>query len=582
MFAKFAAAITLVLAFTTVVKAEPNLNLLEDSRREFKIPNSNSGTGELPCFLREAGFSEVFPIRGQASEKFTRRKNCVNAPTNNDSRFPTPYSQINSVSQLRDVRESDWAAQALRELVERYGCIAGYPNNTYRGDRSMSRWEFAAGLNACLQQIERLVVQGNNFSQQDLDKLLRLSKDFETELATLKGRIINLKTRFASLEDRQFSTTTKLRAQTIWSINDTFGDVVGGNDDNSRTQFAYRIRLNLETSFTGEDLLRTRLQVSNFGSMADVSGTNMTRLNYDDDSENQVQFPHLLYRTPLTSALSLTLGPVGLGYTDITDTITPPTIADDALGIPSKFGEYSPLYRRGGGGGALNWDVAKDLRLTVGYLAGDANDPSEGKGLFNGGYDALAQLAYKADSAEIGIAYSHSYAPQGEVNLTGDTGSFLARQPFSDEIATSSDFFTIQGYYRLTPNFYIHGWGGYVNATAESSGIGNIADGVGGTIPIAVNEGDRADLWFGAIGLTFPDVGGEGNLPGILFGLPPQVTSSDIRKDRDTSYHIEAFYRLKINDNIAITPGVWAIVNPENDSRNDTQWVGHVRTSFNF
>lgn len=500
------------------------------------------------------------------------------------------FAQVNSVSQLKDVQPTDWAYQALRELVERYGCLTGYPDNTFRGesashtlrDRSLPRWEFAAGLNACLQQIERLFEQQVNISREDVEKLQRLAKDFETELAGIGGRVNNLEGRVAYLEDHQFSTTTKLLVQTIWSVNDTFGDRIGEDRDESQTQFAYRIRFNLETSFTGKDLLRTRLQVSNFNSIADVSGTNMTRLNYDDDSSDRVQIPHLLYRTPITDNLSLTVGPVGIGYTDITDTITPPGIADDSLGIPSKFGEYSPLYRRGGGGGALNWNITKELLLTVGYVATDNANPDEGSGLFNGGYNALAQLAYYLDNGAIAIAYSRSYAPKGEVNLTGDTGSFLAREPFGDEIATSADFYTIQGYYRLSPNFQIHGWGGYIHASAEGSGMSNLADGVGGETPLNVSNGDRAQLWFGAIGFTFPDVGEEGNLPGILVGLPPQVSSSDVREDRDTSYHIEAFYRFKINDNIAITPGVWAVINPENDSRNETQWVGHIRTSFNF
>ncbi|HBB32401.1 MAG TPA: hypothetical protein DC064_11540, partial [Cyanobacteria bacterium UBA9273] len=42
----------------------------------------------------------------------------------------------------------DWAYEALRSLVERYGCIAGYPDGTFRGNRAMTRYEFAAGLNA--------------------------------------------------------------------------------------------------------------------------------------------------------------------------------------------------------------------------------------------------------------------------------------------------------------------------------------------------------------------------------------------------------------------------------------------------
>ncbi|MGB3636575.1 MAG: iron uptake porin, partial [Rivularia sp. (in: cyanobacteria)] len=59
-------------------------------------------------------------------------------------------SQVTNVNQLSDVQPTDWAFQALQSLVERYGCIAGYPNGTFRGNRAMTRYEFAAGLNACL------------------------------------------------------------------------------------------------------------------------------------------------------------------------------------------------------------------------------------------------------------------------------------------------------------------------------------------------------------------------------------------------------------------------------------------------
>nr|MCU0538018.1 iron uptake porin [Hydrococcus sp. Prado102] len=65
--------------------------------------------------------------------------------------------QITSVSELRDVEPTAWAYEALRSLVERYGCIVGYPDSTFRGNRALSRWEFAAGVNACLNTIERLI-----------------------------------------------------------------------------------------------------------------------------------------------------------------------------------------------------------------------------------------------------------------------------------------------------------------------------------------------------------------------------------------------------------------------------------------
>ena len=63
---------------------------------------------------------------------------------------------VSSVSQLSDVRPTDWAFTALQSLVERYGCIAGYPDSTFRGKKATSRYEFAAGLNACMDKINEI------------------------------------------------------------------------------------------------------------------------------------------------------------------------------------------------------------------------------------------------------------------------------------------------------------------------------------------------------------------------------------------------------------------------------------------
>jgi hypothetical protein len=502
-------------------------------------------------------------------------------------------SQVTSVSELRDVEPTEWAYEALRSLVERYGCIIGYPDRTFRGNRALTRWEFAAGLNACLNTMERLLQENVAVLQEDLDKLKRLSEEFASELAALGTRIDNLESRVAYLEDHQFSTTTKLFAQVIWSVGDTFGDRVGGNDDETQTSLGYRIRFNMETSFTGKDTLRTRLQMGNLVNNAPLTGTNMTRLNYDDNSNNQVQTPHLWYRTPLGESLTLRVGPAGIGYTDLVDTITPPTIPDDSLGIPSRFGEYDVVYRRGGGGAGLNWDITDNLEFSVGYVAGNNENPTEGNGLFNGTYHALAQLYWQGDSSGFGFAYSRSYYSAdadnpNKVDLTSGIGSFLAAQPFGDSISTTGNFYTLQGYHRFTPNFQVHAWGGYVDVVANGSGFSNISNSVGNRISTFVSEGNAASIWYGLIGFTFPDVGGEGWLPGLVFGLPPRVANSSVRspdiigRGEDTSYHIEAFYRVQINDYLALTPGFWVILNPENDSRNSTQWVGHLRTSFNF
>ncbi len=498
----------------------------------------------------------------------------------------TPITQLTSVSRLSDVQTSDWASLALQSLAERYGYIAGYPDSTYRGNRALTRYEFATGLNNCLHHVNELIAAGINdlVRKEDVAILMRLQQEFAAELALLRGRVASLETRTVQLEAQQFSPTTKLHAQVITGITDNFGNRVGGNSNQNNAIFGDRIRLNNEASFTGLDLLRVRLEMSDFGSFAPASGTNLTLLNYQSSTNSTVTIPHLLYRTPLGSSVSLTVGPVGVGFTDITETLTPPTIADDSLGIPSYFGEYNPFYRRGGGGAAINWSISQNLILTLGYLTGTPNLPTPGTGLFNGGFNGLAQLAYYLPQGAIGIAYAPSFSPSAgsQVNLSGGTGSFLAEQPFGTKIATSSQSIALQGFYRFAQHLQIHAWGTYTHATSESRGLSDISNGIGSTLPVFVHHGSNADIWYWALGITFPDLGGEGNLPGILFGMPPKVTASSIRRDRGSLYHLEAFYRFQINEYISITPGLWVIFNPENDSRNATQYVGHIRTSFNF
>src|SRR6476469_7474728 len=146
--------------------------------------------------------------------------------------------QVTSVSQLSDVQPTDWAFQALQSLVERYGCIAGYPDGTYRGNRALSRYEFAAGVNSCLDRINELIAAGTSelVTKEDLATLQRLQEEFSAELATLRGRVDALEARTAELEANQFSTTTKLNAEAIFAVTNAFGDEgAGGTELDDKT-----------------------------------------------------------------------------------------------------------------------------------------------------------------------------------------------------------------------------------------------------------------------------------------------------------------------------------------------------------
>ena len=85
---------------------------------------------------------------------------------------------VTSISQFSDVVPTDWAYQALSNLIERYGCVAGYPNGTYRGNRAMTRYEAAALLNACLDRITEVT-----------DELKHLMKEFKS--ATVAPAVIS-------------------------------------------------------------------------------------------------------------------------------------------------------------------------------------------------------------------------------------------------------------------------------------------------------------------------------------------------------------------------------------------------------
>ncbi|HEY9805809.1 MAG TPA: iron uptake porin, partial [Candidatus Obscuribacterales bacterium] len=152
-------------------------------------------------------------LPAQALDSLDSSQDMVNVATLNPESpeaATNGMAQVTSVSQLSDVQPTDWAFQALQSLVERYGCIAGYPDGTYRGNRALSRYEFAAGVNSCLDRINELIEAGTNdlVQKEDLETLQRLQEEFSAELATLRGRVDALEARTAELEANQFSTTT--------------------------------------------------------------------------------------------------------------------------------------------------------------------------------------------------------------------------------------------------------------------------------------------------------------------------------------------------------------------------------------
>ncbi len=434
-------------------------------------------------------------------------------------------NQVTNISQLRDVSPTDWSYEALRSLVDRYGCIAGFPNQTYRGNQPLSRYEFAAGLNSCLNQIERLIASSEAVAREDIDTINRLTQEFEAELATIGGRIDSLESRTALLEDNQFSTTTKLVGEAVFSVSGAFGDEKAngsGEDIEDQIVFNNRVRLNFNTSFTGKDILKVRLDALNtvpFG--VQVTGTNMTRLAFERNTNNSLDIGKLFYRFPVTDKLRFHIDATGGRYNLNASDNFNKLFANAITGSISRFGRFNPIYIQGARGAGVTavYDFSDSISLSLGYLARNADNPDEGNGLFNGSYAALAQLAVKpTDNLDLGLTYVRAYYPENRAFVSGLTGSRLANAPFG-QVATSADHFGIQSSFRISSAVTLSGWAGLTLANAESDGVGfNGAN---------VNRDDDATIFNWAITLGVPDLGKEGSLAGLVIGNPPRVTSHD-------------------------------------------------------
>ena len=542
--------------------------------------------------------------------------------TADDLSIQEDAAQVTSVSQLSDVRPTDWAFQALQSLVERYGCIAGYPDGTFRGNRAMTRYEFAAGLNACLDRITQQISgsTGNLVSREDLASLQRLQEEFAAELATLRGRVDALEARTAELEANQFSTTTKLNGFAWFNLTGAFaGDkvrveatngkaapldrvpgrdpvtnrpIVQRVDDDPEITFSQLVWLTLTTSFTGKDELITQLAVGNGNSPANQYTSagffNTFGTPFLDQTAggnpNEVVLRELSYRFPLSNSLQVVVGP-RINFYRYFDNNKFNFFVDGASSFNSNNSPLLSATRRGAGALAL-WDISRALKLRLGYLGesteflptsvfNSASNPSQG--LFGGTNTTTAELTFSpSDRANLRFLYSRSNIQQiggfiGSPNSKPLNG--VADDGFGGRLGNATaDTFSFNFDWSVTRRFGLFGRYGYAETNIFPKT--NRPD---GTIKTQSYQ----------LGFALPDLFKKGALFSVSFLVPFDVTGG--RRflvsgggNGGTQYEFEATYYLPLTDHISIVPAFYAIGNANNFDNNPTIFVGNLRTQFSF
>jgi hypothetical protein len=587
-------------------------------RNNFSLINSS-----LLLFLPLSLLSAT-TIKASASE--------TNLPKQfNDIEETNPMQQITNVNQLRDVAPTDWAYEALRSLVDRYGCIAGFPNRTYRGSQPLSRYEFAAGLNSCLNQIERLLASSESVARDDLDTINRLTQEFETELAALGGRVDNLESRTAVLEDNQFSTTSKLSGNIFFNLTGATAEddvlaetndlttpltirraargennnpIVSTIADDPEITLSYYSWINFNSSFTGEDLLVTQLVAGNGNSPANTfisAGLyNTFGVPFTDQTgapgAGDVAIRELFYDFPIGEKLRVVVGP-RVNWYRYFDTNAYTFFLTGAGSYNSSGGTLVNAVDRGSGV-VLSYDFNDLLTFKVGYLGENteflpgeffntSSDPD--KGLFSATQTLTAEIDLAlAETANIRLLYTRSTLDNNQpiLDAAGNITGFGVGGSAGEPIYGVAD----------------DGFGGTVgDAPADTFAVNfdwGILDWLGvfgrysyGSTDIFPRNPDVEDGEVNAqsfqVGVAFPDLVKEGGLGTVSFLVPFDVTDGEEflaagAGDGGTQYELEATYHYPVNDNIAIVPAVYLVANPNNFEDNPNIYVGNVRLQFSF
>jgi len=521
--------------------------------------------------------------------------------------------QVTSISQFSDVKPTDWAYQALSNLIERYGCVAGYPGGTYKGGRAMTRFEAAALLNACLDRVSEVT-----------DELKKLMAEFEKELAVLKGRVDGLEAKVGVLEAQQFSTTTKLKGIAKMTLGGaTYGsnnyvaaqaNLVNANaraiaaNNAAATQranavagglnaaqalaaipvpvtqipltnalsFNYDVLLNLDTSFTGKDLLRTTLRSGNFGASAFGGATvGLTQLEtaFQENnnpvvggSPNVVEINRLFYQFPLGSEFTATFG-ARVRQDDML-ALWPSVYPADTMLDFFTYAGSPQTYAMNHGAGAGIWWQKNGFSISANYVSanGGIGNPSAQNAL-GGGIGSTpsastftTQFGYAANNWGAAIAYAYG---QNAANINVATSYFASQ--ILGAARTSSNNLAISAYWQPSKSGWIPsisaGWGIGTTNLLQANGAA-----VGGT---ALGAGQITQASW-SIGFQWNDAFVKGNAAGFAFGQPTFVTQQTGANwtgqagttANDGNWAWEWWYKFQVTDNISVTPGFFYLSKP--------------------
>jgi len=399
-----------------------------------------------------------------------------------------------------------------------------------------------------------------------------ISKDSDLSSEVIQARVDGVEARLGEMMAGQFSSSTKMSGKAAFIT----GYVDNGETTPAdETTFTYMYQLNLNTSFTGEDNLYTRIKTgkaqggtNHFGDKG--QGTYLS--SYDGQATNALEVDKLWYQFPVGD-MQFWVGPLIENYYMLASapSIYKPVTKQFALGgNASAYGSStSPGF---GAAWTQSVDDPSDARweVSANYSAKSGATSTDKKGLFGEDTESfvLTKVGYGSPRWQVSLATSFKDGWDND----GYYQSALATSSPNIAADSSMTAYALRGYWKpetvgSVPEVQV----GFDWASIDGADAGEASETAG---------------WM--VGLGWKDLFIDGNRAGVAFGSRQHATSivsggalaDDPEKDNTVW---EAYYTFKVNDGVSVTPAVFGGSDLTNASGNVKDVNGAVLlTEFRF
>jgi hypothetical protein len=410
--------------------------------------------------------------------------------------------------------------------------------------------------------------------------------EFQKELAILKGRVDGLDARVGVLEANQFSTTTKLKGIATMTLGGTSNGFTAGSTavapftqpaPDDHIAFNYDVKLNLDTSFTGKDLLRTTLRANNFqNSTFGQAGSAALEVasSPNNTSTDGVGISRLFYQFPVGANWTATVG--GKVRQDDMLAMWPSAYGADTILDRMTYAGAPGAYSLNLGAGAGLSYKKNGFSLSANYISnqltagnsGAVVEPLGGSGQvsnesgFGSASTITGQVGYAASNW--GMAFVYTYANRAFSLATNDPNASYA--------AIGANSLGFSAYWQPKQTGII---------PAISAGVGtSYYDGNNATNGNGVNS---HSTW--QVALQWNDAFIKGNALGMAYGA--SAIGGTYGNQQGTAiltpqYAYELFYKFQVTDNISVTPAFFWINGSGWNTNSGDNTGGLIKTTFKF